>query len=64
MLSARRRPYSRSAALVIIRYSAVLHRDLVTPGPGLHYRHLDWRLEAGLATRAARDRCQPRVTMR
>ena len=47
------------------RYSAVLHRScLVTPGPGLHYRHLDWRLEAGLATRAARDRCLPRVTMR
>ena len=56
---------STSKNLARSRYSAVLHRDcLVRPGPGLHYRHLDWRLEAGLATRAARDRCEPRVTMR
>ena len=46
------------------RLRSVLHRDLTLPGGGPHFKDLDWRLEAALASRCQRTRCDPRVTMR
>ena len=46
------------------RLRAVLHRDLGLSGGGLNFKDLDWRLEAVLASRCQRTRCDPRVTMR
>ena len=46
------------------RLRSVLHRDLSLSGGGLHFKDLDWRLEAGLASRCQRTRCEPRLRMR
>ena len=46
------------------RLRAVLHRDLCLSGGGLHFKDLDWRLEAVLASRCQQTRCDPRMTMR
>ena len=46
------------------RLRAVLQRDLCLSGGGLHFKDLDWRLEAVLASRCQQTRCDPRVTMR
>ena len=51
-------------AAVSSRLRSVLHRDLSLSGGGLNFKDLDWRLEATLASRCQRTRCDPRLSMR
>ena len=46
------------------RLRSVLHRDLSLSGGGLNFKDLDWRLEAALASRCQRTRCDPRLSLR
>ena len=46
------------------RLRSVLHRDLSLSGGGLNFKDLDWRLEATLASRCQRTRCDPRLSLR
>ena len=46
------------------KLTTILHRDIQISRGQLHFKDLDWRLQATLATRSLLERCDPKVVMK